>query len=594
MKTSRKSERGSALLLSIVLSFIVISIAGAYLGLTVMRTKELERTVSGTQALYVAEAAAASFIFRLNSTGSAAKPSLSAAENITIGKDLPFLGGGYTVTPSNYGDGSGKFWLLEVEGKAGSQSRRLEVILSKDPGGVFWNAIFAGNASGSDDYSLGFSSGGTNRDIIKGDVYSGGKVTQSGGAQILPSSGTGSAQVMYASDDKDGYDNAGATQSATPPNFVHGSQPNLDIAAMNYDAKAKASKDMLDGITNTDYDASFVNVTASLDKNGKVGNVQNTAGDQGLGQATQIVDQSDPAHLFRMNPTDGASERVKTYGQANTAKNDYFIEDATRPAANGSAQGNWVGSDGGMRLNVQPNGNNKAYYFDGNLWASNSPAFTFQFENNTGADMKMTWIVKGNVYLTDNLLYDTNAPNKNDALAIIAIEDPAYPNYNPEDFIPGGKGYDDSRTSDTTRGKIKEMYESSKTAAEKYSALGEYARDYNKLYGSGNVFFGDPGGGTTERFESFLYAQNNFYDHNLGGSGTNLTNIYGNMTAGNQIQIQRKTDGDIYKPMLLTFDERIRTGKVSLPGLPGNPTVAAGDYIIASWKVDPKKRKGVN
>jgi hypothetical protein len=74
----------------------------------------------------------------------------------------------------------------------------------------------------------------------------------------------------------------------------------------------------------------------------------------------------------------------------------------------------------------------------------------------------------------------------------------------------------------------------------------------------------------------------------MGGSGTNLTNIYGNMTAGNHIQIERKQS--VYKPMQLTFDERIRNGTVKLPGLPGNPTLSAGEYVIASWKVDPKKR----
>jgi hypothetical protein len=449
MKTSRRRETGSALLLSVIISFVVIGAAGAYLGLTIMRSNQTEAARSSAQALYVAESAAADFIFRLNTAGSTTAP--VSTESVVVGKDKLFLGGGYKITGSKY-KGSDSYTLIEVEGQVGSQRRYIEVILSKDPGGVFWNAVFAGNSSGSDDYVLSFGSDANNKDIIKGDVYSGGKVDQNGDAQILPVDGSSSgsvAQVMYASDDIDGYDNSGTTQ-ATKPNFVHGSQPNLDIAAMSYDAKAEAYKTWLqNGTESSEFSKDFVNVTAILEQNGKNGQmVQNGAsGDQGLGTARSLAGTPGETekmlgHMFRENPMDGSQERVYTYGKTNTAKTDYFIEDITRPAAAGSPGGDWLGGSktGGQRINVQKEDNEKAYFFDGNLWASNSPTFTFHFENNTGGDMRMTWIVKGNVFLTDNLLYDRNSPGQNDALALIAIEDPKYPNYNPEEFKSGGKG----------------------------------------------------------------------------------------------------------------------------------------------------------
>src|SRR5581483_2737793 len=79
------------------------------------------------------------------------------------------------------------------------------------------------------------------------------------------------------------------------------------------------------------------------------------------------------------------------------------------------------------------------------------------------------------------------------------------------------------------------------------------SQEYNKVYGSGNVFFGDPGSGTVEHFESFLYAENNFYATNLdtttASGGMQKMEIFGNMTAGNQVNINRSTAAAGYVPL---------------------------------------------
>jgi len=179
--------------------------------------------------------------------------------------------------------------------------------------------------------------------------------------------------------------------------------------------------------------------------------------------------------------------------------------------------------------------------------------------------------VKGNVYLTDNLMYDQAAKltGRKDALAIIAIKDPELANMSASDLV-------NEKSPFYNQGGM-----ATKTEQERI----DYARDYNKINGSGNIFFGDPGGGTTERFESFMYAENNFYDNNLGGgAGTLETNIYGNMTAGNQIQINRNHSQGEWKPLKVQFDNRLKTGQVTLPGLPESPGAINESWKVVSWR----------
>jgi hypothetical protein len=569
----RSGERGSALMMALITTIIMIGISGTYLGLTMWSKTETVRTRDAAQAAFIAEAAAGNYINSLNLD---AVPSiLPVAPNPKVGLDkirtdktTKWLGGWFLIEERKSGSYSNDDYReFMVTAEYGGAQRRLQVVISRKAGGVFWNAIYAQNSSGSDNYTLAFAGTGSKKDVVKGDIYSGGKLSHTGQAQLLNESGQGgSNQVMYASDATDALVTGVAQTPA--PNYVNGAQPSLDIAGMNYAGKAAA----VNSPTDPAFDPKVVNVADRFAKYAADGYVAGETGpNQGCGVAKQINQKDDPAHIFRLNPKDnGNTERVQSYSGLNTDHpNDFFLEDPTRKAGAGSAGGDWLGSDGGQRINIQPSGNDKVYYIDGNLWVSNSPAYSFQFENNTGADMKITLIVKGNVYLTDNLLYDRS--KSNDALAIIAIKDEEkYPNRTPEGYLdPSSPYYNPSLN---------------------YAGAEDAARDYNKKSGSGNIFFGDPGGGTTERFESFMFAENNFYDHNLGDKGTNLTNIYGNMTAGNHVQVKRQASA--YKPMQVTFDERLRTGATSLPGLPGNLVDAGEKWRVVGWNTNPQKWTG--
>lgn len=624
MRNHRTRDRGSALLIAVVITIMVVGISGAFISHSMIRQKASMNAMFEAKAITAAEAGATLYVQDLN------KSYWLPKAGITFAPPAPyrhgFLGSDLTVNSSqtlrttawtdqafyrvwfeNLGangvddNNNGtiddtaeqNYRRLWVEGFAGGTAtvnsptsasytggvkRVLEVILSHVDGGVFYNAIFAGNSSADSSYIMQFGGSSTaqGKDQVLGNIYSGGGISVgTGDAALLNETGSGpGTQVMYNTTKSD-------SSSAADPTYIQGTQPIPDIAAANYPTKAAVGSPDLWSSSNPT--GQYVNVDYELTTKGTVGTTLADGSQTDMGNGRQITNVNEPAHIFRKEPTTSTGttqKRVQGYSGMNPDKANFFLEDPTKTANNGGTPTSpWGASTGntGLRVEVTPVTNNKVYYIDGNLWASNGPAYTFQWLNNAGADMKITIVVKGNVYLTDNVMYDqlAKAAGRNDALAIIAINDPAYPSVSATDISnPSSPAYNFNGMA-------------SGTAQQKIDA----ARDYNKLHGSGNIFFGDPGGGTTERFESFLYAQNNFYDNNLGGSGTLQTNIYGNMTAGNQIQINRNTGAGVWKPLLVTFDNRLKTGAVNLPGLPQNPTSSGTSWSFASWRQVPSRPK---
>jgi len=264
------------------------------------------------------------------------------------------------------------------------------------------------------------------------------------------------------------------------------------------------------------------------------------------------------------------------------------------------------GDTNSSKLNVNNSGNNAVYFIDGNMRVSGEPIKSYQLEGNstnTDPNLKLTFVVKGNVSLTDNLLYP-KWQSTSDAVAIIAVTDPNYPNSTPADFT----------NSSTVMSTAFQKSGLGKTAADfvtDYNKRAARARSnglnmpdldlsvtadqirasqaFNKVYGSGNVFFGDPGSGTVEHFEAFMFAENNFYATNLdtttSSGGTTKMEIFGNMTAGNQVNINRSSTKTStgYVPLSVTFDPAVKNGG-GPPGLPQTPSLAGQDWHILSWK----------
>ncbi len=99
---------------------------------------------------------------------------------------------------------------------------------------------------------------------------------------------------------------------------------------------------------------------------------------------------------------------------------------------------------------------------------------------------------------------------------------------------------------------------------------------------SGNVYFGDPVYGTLEYMDAFMFAENNFLDTNLSASGSATVTVHGNMTAGNQVKIDRDFNG-AHSKLTVDFDERIVNSSISLPGLP-TATAGVAGWTMGSWR----------
>ena len=249
-----------------------------------------------------------------------------------------------------------------------------------------------------------------------------------------------------------------------------------------------------------------------------------TSDDAG-GKAWQVP-EANPAHIFRKNPSDRSTE------VNSTQKDDYFIEDPYEPVRRDVAQD---GSDpypitiSGFDGEPGTNSNQKVFFIDGNLWVHNIPTYSIAFEHDNPNGMQITFVVKGNIYYGDNVFYDN--PDK-DGIAFIAIKD-------------------------------------------------------ENVADSGNIYFGDPRAGTLNIMHGYMFAEENFYDNNLNKSGSKVVEVYGNMTAGNQVLIQRDyrhKGKDIHSKLLVDFDERVADGDLDLPGLPRGSGEGGSSFSVLSWR----------
>ena len=215
----------------------------------------------------------------------------------------------------------------------------------------------------------------------------------------------------------------------------------------------------------------------------------------------------------------------RTSATSTTNKDDYFLEDPYEPVNKDIGS---TGTDPFM-VTLAGNGNDKVYYIDGNLWIHNYPTFSFQLDTANGDPVQVTFVVEGNVYFGDNIFYGDPAA---DGIAFIAIKDP-----NEAD--------------------------------------------------SGNIYFGDPSAGTLEYMDSFMYAENNFYDNNLTQAGSGIVEVNGNMSAGNQVLINRQL-GTFHAKLDVDLDIRLQDGSLSLPGLPKSAAGAGGGtWQVTSWHEVP-------
>lgn len=480
---TRNGQDGSALLLSLVCMTVLVGLSGAALMTSMSSKQQVSGEIERTRALYAAEAGVA---YALEQISQGKAPSLGTSE-----KRTGFGTGGYWGSAVQNAD---KSWTVTSVGQTGSAARALQVTFSAPSGGIYDNALFAGNSSGDPAYTMKFGGTKTQADKVTGNIYSGNNVVFNGDATI---DGTPRAMGVVTATAKSILPAA----DGTPRTAVSGqSQPLPDIASMNYPTTAN------------------VNVNTNFKK-------AKYATGTGGGKAWQLP-ASDPAHIFRLNPSDRASLN------STTTKDDYFLEDpyttlTTDPNSNGSSPFMIQLSDP-AKTKGATDGNNKVYYVDGNVWIDNLSSMSMEIADPSTGPVRITIVASGNIYISDNLFLKDPA---NDGVALIALKD-------------------------------------------------------SKVADSGNIYFGDPTFGTLQQMSAFMYAENNFLDNNMDATGSAVVTVNGNMTAGNEVNINRDyVSGKTTQHSKLTvnFDNRVSTKKIVMPGLP-KPAAPTGGLKISLWR----------
>ena len=475
------ARAGGALVSSLLVAATLAAIASAAFQISMRQNSEARAQGERLRALFLAEAGLSETLRALAVEIDAGTP---APLDLAFGAELApldYLGGEWWSTVADNGDGS---YTLRASGRIEDATRTVEATAVEIDGGVFDHAIFAGNRSNDPAYELRLSGVGVQGDEVVGDVFSGGDVEVVEDASV-----TGD---VYATGTVSGWAGRGGE-----------SRPLPDIAGMNYAANH-----------DVDVAAAFASATSQSSP---------------LGGTALELPESSPAHIFRKNPSDRLSEI------SGTPKDDYFLEDPHMPtgdyvAFNGTS-GHTITLSGTMGA-PGPSGTDLVYYIDGNLWVHNPIFYTLRLQNTDPEGVKVTFVVRGNVYFSDDV--DLADPT-NDGVAFIAIEDPTEPD-------------------------------------------------------SGNIYLGDPRFGTLERMRAFLYAENDFFDTNLSATGSSTVELFGNMTAGNHVAIQRDfttSSGVVHSKLTVNFDDRLSTGVLELPGLPGPIGGGVGGLEIVFWREAP-------
>jgi hypothetical protein len=460
---SGNDERGTATLMAVLAVAVLLGLTGAMLIVTHRNQGERTASLAQHRSFYAANSGIGHVLNNLHAG--------NAGSVGTADAPVDFAGGSYFADVQDNGDGT---FTVTSTGNMGQETIALEAVITAMPGGIFNNAIFAGTTSNDPLYTMELGGLADQADAVSGDIYSAGDVSIAGDATV---SGTIRA--------------GGEIEGASGETDV--TLPIPDLAAMDYANTA-------------DFDvAALFAGSVSVDRP--------------WGGTAREVPESNPAHIFRRNPSD---RRDST---STTAKNDYFLED---PYETFSVDSDSNGDDAFQVSQPGVNGNQKVYYIDGNLWIHNKRTMSFKIEHDEPNGVQVTIVVKGNIYISDNIFYDDPT---SDGLALIAMKDSA-------------------------------------------------------VTDSGNIYFGDPAFGTLEEMHSFMYAENNFIDNNLDEEGSADVRLFGNMTAGNQVVIDRDY-GDQHSKLTVDFDDRIATGALEMPRLPLNTAGDGQGFEVVSWRKVP-------
>jgi len=277
------------------------------------------------------------------------------------------------------------------------------------------------------------------------------------------------------------------------------------------------------------------------------------------GNQTAITDTSKPEHIFIRNPptsgsvnSGGETINGRSYttikDQSNNRIDDYFFEDPSDPTYNTSPSAEQIALNDSsktctMLINVTSTDNEKLYYVDGNVYIHNPNVYSMRFRN---PGTRITIVAKGNITISDEFYYNADYPD--------------------------GLQYADM---------------SSRVVNNPSDVLCLIALKNSSCTNSGNILIGDSQFGTGGSIHALLYAENNFIDNNLNSASQPFISIFGNMTAGNQILLNRPASGSNRTRLDVTLDERVRDGTVLIPGLPHPVGGQRSIELDTAWHMVP-------
>ena len=278
--------------------------------------------------------------------------------------------------------------------------------------------------------------------------------------------------------------------------------------------------------------------------------------------------ESDPRHIFAdwdyrddLGVLSGTEDdpKEKLYGTGKTHDNPHWFLADVREGNN----------DGD--ISIHPDGNDKIFYIDGNLWLE-AGTFNYRYFDPPKDGARMTVVVRGNIYVCDDFWLGSSSTPKpegtpepidnyaKNGLALIAISD--------------GESYVDENNNF--------QYD----VGEKIVKDDGVAGYQGCKEGSGNIYYGDPNSGPVGDSQTFFYAENDFVDYCLEQDGKPLDfGVQGLMSAGNQVRINRDYGGQ-HARMTAVYDPRLSSGALSLPGLPRSQqsgTDPVGPWRVVSW-----------
>jgi hypothetical protein len=360
-----RSRRGGALVASLLVAFVLSGVLASMMLVGAAHKGEVSSAMRDSQALYLADAGVTASLLAIGGSVDAGGmgPAVPAAVG-TPGAPRALKGGTYWSNLANNGDGT---WTVTSTGKAGLRQRTVMAIVQGPEPDVFDHAIFAGNSSNDAGYTLQLGGLAGEADEVEGNIYSGGDVAVEGDATVSGDiHATGAISGLPGEEGK--------------------THPIPDIAGMDY---AK----------NNDVDVAAQFAAATWDSNA-------------LGGSAWQVPESDPAHIFRKNPSDRTEET------SGTVKDDYFLEDPYQPVESFKSGHTVVLTSDGADPALD--GTDKLYYVDGNLWVHNFDVLSIKLVHEDG--VRVTFVVKGDIYFSDNVLLEDV---ETEGVAFIAIKDEA-------------------------------------------------------------------------------------------------------------------------------------------------------------------------